>query len=303
MALPFFRSTQDPAMRAVIGARAGAVGIAANLLLATGKLAAGSMAHSISIVADGVNNLSDAVSSLITAVGFRLARKPADTTHPYGHARYEYLAALAVSVLILIVGAQLGKSSLLKILHPTVVEVTPLTLEVLLCSIAGKLWLWRFFAGLGRQLSSGVLTATAKDARNDCITTAALVLSFGAGKLWDINPDGWVGALVSLFILISGCRLLRSTVSPLLGARPDAALTRSIEELITSDSRVLGVHGLLIHDYGPGKIFASAHAELSGDYSLSEAHGILDRLEKAAWQKLHVDLVIHCDPAGEDENE
>lgn len=302
MTLPFFRNTDDPARRAILGARAGAVGIACNLFLAAGKLTVGALAHSISITADGVNNLSDALSSLITALGFRLARKPADAAHPYGHARYEYLSALAVAGLILVVGVQLGKDSFLKILHPAPVDVTAVTLAVLLGSIAVKAWLWHFFTGLGRLLSSGVLTATAKDARNDCITTAALLVSFGVGKLWGRNPDGWAGALVSLFILISGFRLLRDTVSPLLGTRPDDALTKAITDLVTSDPGVQGGHGLLIHDYGPGKIFASIHAEVSEELSLTQAHEILDNLEKEAWEKLHVDLVIHCDPAGRDEN-
>lgn len=289
-------SSPDYALRSRRGSRAGLVGIACNLLLSILKLIPGLMFGSLSLIADGVNNLSDGASSVITAVGFRLARKPADEDHPFGHARYEYLTGLWVSLLILLAGGQLLKSAVQKIAHPAMLSLSPAVVGILFFSIALKGILWRYFRKLAVQLSSNALTATAADCRNDCITTAALVLCMGAERIAQVPLDGWACLGISVFILISGIRMIAGTVSPLLGAKPGQVLSENLQTLLLSDERVLGVHELLFHDYGPGRLYASAHAELSAQLSSVESHDVVDALEKKAKAMYGIELVIHCDP-------
>ncbi len=286
----------DYSRRSRQGSRAGIVGIACNVLLSLLKLIPGLMLGSLSLIADGVNNLSDGASSVITAVGFRLARKPADEDHPFGHARYEYLSGLWVSLLILLAGGELAKSAVGKILNPAMMEFSPVIAGILIFSIILKALLWRYFHALGKTLSSQVLTATAADCRNDCITTFVILLCMGAEHFSRVPLDGWAGLAVSVFILISGIRMLSGTVSPLLGAKPGQALYENLQNLLLSDERVLGIHELLVHDYGPGRLYASAHAELSAELSSMEAHDVVDALEKNAKAMYGIELVIHCDP-------
>lgn len=301
--VPDYQNTADPAVREKYGNLAGIVGIVCNVLLFVGKLLAGTLCGSVSVTADAVNNLSDASSSLVTLLGFRLAARPADEKHPYGHARMEYLSGLAVAVMILVIGVELVKSSVQKILHPEAVEFSVLTAAVLTGSILLKLWMALFDRKLGKKISSAALIAAAADSRSDVIATGAVLLACVIGRLTGLMIDGWAGLLVALFILWSGVGVVKDTVDPLLGAKPDEALVRAIAYLMTSHVDILGFHDLMVHDYGPGRRFASVHAEI--DYRIDPliAHEILDEIERQAKRELHVDLVIHYDPVVTDDPE
>lgn len=296
-------NTDDPAVRASVGKLAGATGIFCNSLLFLGKLIAGLLAGSVAIIADAVNNLSDASSSAVTLLGFRLAQQPADADHPYGHARYEYLSGLVVAVLILVIGVELVKSSVGKIIHPEPIAFSALTVMILIASIAVKLCMSLFFGTLGKKIKSTTLSATSVDSRNDVISTAAVLLGCLVGYFFHINIDGIVGLLVALFILYSGINIVKETISPLLGQQADAELVEKIHTLVLSHEKVLGVHDLLVHDYGPGQCFASLHAELSAEEDVLACHEIIDHIENEVRKELHVDLVIHYDPVVTDDAE
>ena len=291
-----YRNTEDPAVRSAIGSLAGTAGLVCNCLLAMGKLLAGILAGSVAVIADGLNNLTDGASSVVTLVGFRLARRPADADHPYGHARYEYLSGLVVSVLILFIGWELASSSVAKILHPEPVEASMLTFGVLAVSILLKLWMTVFFTKLGKTIRSGALRAAATDSRNDVIATTAVLLGCVVSRVLRVNVDGFVGLAVALFILYSGVRVANETISPLLGQQADPELVEKLTKLVLSHEPVLGVHDLLIHDYGPGQCYASLHAEISGQEDPLVCHDIIDDIECDALEKLNVHLVIHYDP-------
>lgn len=301
--IPDYQNTADPAVRERYGKLAGITGIICNVLLFAFKLLAGTLSGSVSITADAVNNLSDASSSLVTLLGFRLAARPADEKHPYGHARMEYLSGLAVAVMILVIGVELVKSSVQKILHPEAVEFSVLTAAVLTGSILLKLWMALFDRKLGRKISSAALIAAAADSRSDVIATGAVLLACVVGRLTGLMIDGWAGLLVALFILWSGVGVVKDTVDPLLGAKPDEALVRAIAYLMTSHVDILGFHDLMVHDYGPGRRFASVHAEIDHRIDPLIAHEILDEIERQAKRELHVDLVIHYDPVVTDDPE
>lgn len=301
--IPDYQNTADPAVRERYGKLAGITGIICNVLLFAFKLLAGTLSGSVSITADAVNNLSDASSSLVTLLGFRLAARPADEKHPYGHARMEYLSGLAVAVMILVIGVELVKSSVQKILHPEAVEFSVLTAAVLTGSILLKLWMALFDRKLGRKISSAALIAAAADSRSDVIATGAVLLACVVGKLTGLMIDGWAGLLVALFILWSGVGVVKDTVDPLLGAKPDEELVRAIAYLMTSHVNILGFHDLMVHDYGPGRRFASVHAEIDHRIDPLIAHEILDEIERQAKRELHVDLVIHYDPIVTDDPE
>ena len=290
------RNTENPAVRSAIGSLAGTAGLVCNCLLALGKLLAGILAGSVAVIADGLNNLTDGASSVVTLVGFRLARRPADADHPYGHARYEYLSGLVVSVLILFIGWELASSSVAKILHPEPVAASVLTFGVLAASILLKLWMTVFFTKLGKTIHSGALRAAATDSRNDVIATTAVLLGCGISRVLQVNVDGFVGLAVALFILYSGVRVANETISPLLGQQADPELVEKLTRLVLSHEPVLGVHDLLIHDYGPGQCYASLHAEISGQEDPLVCHDIIDDIECDALEKLNVHLVIHYDP-------
>ena len=292
----FVKDTDTPAGRARVGALAGAVGIICNLLLFLGKVIAGWLSGSVAIAADGWNNLSDAASSIVTVLGFRFSRKPADAHHPYGHARAEYLSGLCVAVLILFIGVELAKSSVSKILTPEPVEFSAVTLWVLLGSIAMKLWMSLFVGRLGKLIGSKTLEATSADSRNDVIATSAVLLSCLVGHFFHITIDGWTGLCVAAFILWSGYGIARETMSALLGEQADGALVEKLTEMVLRLDGILGIHDLLIHDYGPGRCFASAHVELSAEEDPLICHEIIDHLECDALRELNVHLVIHHDP-------
>lgn len=282
--------------RLSVGSRAGTVGLCINIALFAGKLAAGVLSGSVSVTADAMNNLSDASSSLVTLLGFKLALKPADADHPYGHARFEYLSALGVAVLILFIGFELARSAILKILAPAPVALHFVTVAVLVASIVIKLWLWLFYRRQGKKIGSDALLAAATDSRNDVVATAAVLAAAVIEHFSGLQVDGWMGLGVSLFILYSGFVLARATVSPLLGEAVDPALREQILDQIRSQPKILGYHDLLVHDYGPGRRFASVHVEMDRREDPLACHEIIDALERECLHSHNVQLLIHYDP-------
>ena len=278
------------------GRTAGLVGIICNLLLFGGKLLAGILSGSMSITADALNNLSDASSSLVTLLGFKLAEKPADDDHPYGHARFEYLSALAVAAMILFIGFELAKSSISKIITPEAVEFSGLTAGILIGSIAVKGWLSLYNLRLGKAIQSDTLLATAADSRNDCIATGAVLISGIIEHFSGWKIDGYMGLAVAIFILYSGIDMAKNTISPLLGEAAGPELREQILDQLRATSDVLGWHDLMVHDYGPGRRFASIHVEMDCRQDPLQCHEIIDNLERECFESHGIHLVIHYDP-------
>ena len=289
-------NTESPKVRAAIGTLSGLVGIVCNLLLFAFKLLVGTLTGSVSITADAMNNLSDASGSIVTFIGFRVADKPADAHHPYGHARAEYLSGLGVAALILVIGIELVKTSVKKIFVPTPVEFTTVAAVVLLASIAVKFWMNLFNRGLAKRIDSTALMATAADSRNDCIATFAVLIAAIVEKVTHIPVDGWIGLGVALFILYSGLNLAKDTISPLLGENADSELREKIVDYIVAQPKVLGYHDLMVHDYGPGQRFASLHVEMDCREDPLDCHELIDDMERECLRSHNVHLVIHYDP-------
>ena len=288
---------KDAAVRTAYGNLASLVGMACNILLCIGKLLAGTLFGSIAITADALNNLSDASSNVVSLIGFRLAAKAPDAEHPYGHARYEYLAGLVVSVTILAIGLSLLKESALKVLHPTPVAFSWLSIGVLAASILVKLWLSGFNRAVGKKINSETLMATAADSRNDVLTTGAVLLSTILCSLTGYGIiDGIMGVGVAAFILWSGWGLVMDTLSPLLGESPSPELVEHIERTVMSYPGVLGVHDLMVHDYGPGHQFASLHVEFPAETDPLTAHDVIDNIENDFLKKDRLQVTIHYDP-------
>ena len=287
---------QEPKIRSSIGKVSGTVGIVCNILLFAIKLAAGILAGSVSILADALNNLSDATSSVVTLLGFKLAERPADDHHPYGHARYEYLSGLAVAAMILVIGFELAKSSVEKLLHPETVVFTAVTVSILAASIGIKVWLMVFYKKLGNMIGSQTLEAAAIDSRNDCVTTAAVLAAGLVERITNWQVDGLTGLAVAIFILYSGCRLAKDTVSPLLGEATDPQLRGKLADFVESNPKVLGHHDLMVHDYGPGRRFASLHVEMDKNEDPLVCHEIIDEMERKCLKNYGIHLVIHYDP-------
>ncbi len=288
---------KDAAVRTAYGNLASLVGMACNILLCIGKLLAGTLFGSIAIMADALNNLSDASSNVVSLIGFRLAAKAPDAEHPYGHARYEYLAGLVVSVTILAIGLSLLKESALKVLHPTPVAFSWLSIGVLAASILVKLWLSGFNCAVGKKINSETLMATAADSRNDVLTTGAVLLSTILCSLTGYGiMDGIMGVGVAAFILWSGWGLVMDTLSPLLGESPSPELVEHIERTVMSYPGVLGVHDLMVHDYGPGHQFASLHVEFPAETDPLTAHDVIDNIENDFLKKDRLQVTIHYDP-------
>lgn len=291
-----YSQKDNPQVRTRVGKLSGGVGIFCNLLLCVGKLIAGTLSGSVAITADAVNNLSDASSSIVTLVGFRLAERPADEDHPYGHARFEYLSGLAVAALIILIGFELAKTSLDKILHPAAVDFSLPVALVLVASVVVKLWMMLFNRKLGKYINSGTLLATAADSRNDVITTSTVLAAGVVQWLTQWQIDGYMGFLVALFILYSGVGIAKDTISPLLGEAASPELRQTIVDLVGSDPWVLGYHDLMVHDYGPGQRFASLHVEMDSSREPLACHERIDNLERRCLQEHNVHLVIHYDP-------
>lgn len=283
-------------IRARIGKLSGAVGIICNCLLAAGKLIVGHMTSSMSITADGLNNLSDGASSIVTLLGFKLAEKPADRKHPYGHARIEYIAGLTVAVMILFIGLELGKSSVEKLINPEPIEFSFTAVWVLCASILVKLFMMLFNLKMGRRINSNALLATAADSRNDVMTTSAVLAASIVEHFYDVRIDGVMGIAVSLFILYSGIKLAGETMSPLLGEGANPELQKQITDYINGCPMVLGCHDLMVHDYGPGRRYASIHVEIDKNEDPMACHARIDRMERECLKNYGTHLVIHYDP-------
>ena len=286
----------DPTVRAKVGKLSGVVGILANALLCAGKLFVGTVSGSVSITADAMNNLSDAASSIVTLIGFKLAEQPADEDHPYGHARYEYLSGLAVAAMVLVIGFELAKSSLDKILHPASVTFSIPMVIVLVGSVLVKLWLSLFNTRLGKHIDSGALLATAADSRNDVISTLAVLAAALVEKWSGYRVDGYMGMAVAVFIFYSAIGLAKETISPLLGESASPELAKLIAEMLEKEPRVLGFHDLMVHDYGPGQRFGSLHVEMDQAEDPLSCHELIDDLERLCLEKHNIHLVIHYDP-------
>ena len=286
----------DPTVRARIGKLSGIVGILANAVLCAGKLFIGTVSGSVSITADAMNNLSDAASSIVTLIGFKLAEQPADEDHPYGHARYEYLSGLAVAAMVLVIGFELAKTSLDKILHPSSVAFSVPLVIVLVGSVLVKLWLSLFNTRLGKHIDSNALLATAADSRNDVISTLAVLAAALVEKFSGCRVDGYMGMAVAIFIFYSAINLGKETISPLLGESASPELAGLIAEMMQKEPRVLGFHDLMVHDYGPGQRFGSLHVEMDQKEDPLSCHELIDDLERLCLEKHNIHLVIHYDP-------
>lgn len=285
------------------GKLSGLVGIVCNLFLSALKLIAGILTNSVAITADATNNISDAGSSVITLVGFRLSGKPADRDHPYGHARMEYISGLVISFLILLIGSEILKTSVKKIFSPEKSEFSLIAVIILAVSIALKLWMAYFNKKLGKKLNSTALEATAQDSRNDALSTSAVLVSTIISKFTGFDLDGYMGAVVAVFILISGVMLVKETIGPLLGQAPSKEIYDTIKNKILTYENVLGVHDLMVHSYGPGCYFASAHVEMDAAIDVLICHDITDKIERDSLNENNVHLVVHLDPTVLDSEE
>lgn len=288
--------TKNEKVRNSYGFLAGIVGVCTNVILFIIKLSVGLITSSISIMADAFNNLSDAASSLITIFGFKLSSMPADKEHPFGHGRIEYLSALVVACMVMIVGLQFIKSSFEKIINPEPVTFEFIPCILLLVSIGLKVWLSRFNKFIGNKINSSALKAASVDALGDVFTSSAVAISFLAAKFTTLPIDGYIGMVVALFIVYSGFTLIKDTINPLLGEAPDPELVEAIKEKVSSYDNILGTHDLIIHNYGPGRCMASIHAEIPSDISVVKIHEIVDEAERQISKDLNIYLVIHIDP-------
>ncbi len=290
-----------PGVRRAYGVLCGAVGIGLNLLLFLGKLLAGVFSGSIAIMADAMNNLSDAGSSVITLIGFQLAGQKPDPEHPFGHGRLEYLSGLIVSLAIILMGVELGKSSLEKIFHPEPVEFSLLAVGILAASIGVKVYMACYNRAVGKKIGSAAMKATAADSLSDCISTAVVLAAMLIGQWTGLQVDGWCGVLVALFILRTGIGAAKETVDPLLGQPPTAEFVQSVHDLVMSYDGIIGIHDLVVHDYGPGRRMLSLHAEVPASGSIVEIHDVIDRMERRLGEEMDCEAVIHMDPVDVDD--
>lgn len=286
----------EAALRKEYGILCGAVGIALNVLLFAGKFFAGTLSGSIAITADAFNNLSDAGSSFVTLLGFQLAGQKPDSDHPFGHGRIEYLSGLAVSMLILLMGFELAKSSLDKILHPAPVDSSWLVIAILCVSIAVKLYMSFYNRSLGKKLNAPAMLATAADSLSDSVATTAVLIATLVGRFSGLMIDGWCGILVAAFILWSGFNAAKDTINPLLGTPPTHEFVDQIKHLVMAHPAIIGIHDLIVHDYGPGRVMISLHAEVSASENVLELHDEIDNVESELREKLGCEAVIHMDP-------
>jgi len=292
----------NPAVRTRYGIVSSSVGIVCNIFLAALKFLLGIVANSIAITADAANNLSDSASSIVTLVGFRLSSKPADREHPFGHGRIEYVCALVIAFLVLLVGFELGKASFLKITSGDRAVFSPIVVIGLTASVIIKIWLSLFNKKLGKKINSSAMQAVATDSISDALATAVTLLAIIASKFTVLPIDGYVGILVCLLVIWAGIGIVRDTLTPLLGTAPDPELVSKIHNEILGYEKILGIHDLIVHEYGPGKVFASLHAEVSSTENIMDSHGLIDLVENEVSKKLGVAILIHMDPL-EVENE
>lgn len=293
-----YKNYESPAVRSSYGVLCGGFGIFLNILLFIGKFLAGTLAKSVSITADAFNNLADAGSSIITLLGFRLARQKPDTKHPFGHGRIEYIAGLLVSAAIILMGFELAKSSISKIISPEPIEFSVLTAAILVCSILVKLYMVFYNKSIGKKIKSATLGATALDSCSDCIATSVVLVSSLIAHFFKINIDGYCGVLVAAFVIYSGIRALQETITPLLGQAPDREFIERIQKLIEEFPEIMGIHDLIVHDYGPGRLMISLHAEMPvyEDSDIFAMHDIIDNAERLLSKELECLVTIHLDP-------
>lgn len=291
-----YANVEDPDVRASYGTLASATGIVVNLLLAGAKLLMGLLSGSLAVMADAANNLSDAAGSIVTLITTRLARKPVDHDHPFGHGRMEYIGSLAVGALIVLMGLNLLRDGVSAILHPQPLTVSWVVVAILAASILAKLWLFLFYRKLGNTIHNGTLLAASKDSLGDVLSTGAVLLSLLVHLLFGISVDGYIGIVVAAIVLKAGIEVCRDTVDSLLGSKPDPEKIRQIRELLLSREGILGIHDLVLHDYGPGRCIASVHAEVSADSDIVAIHEVLDDAEREIGRKLHMAICIHMDP-------
>ncbi|MFD3155784.1 cation diffusion facilitator family transporter [Haloimpatiens sp. FM7330] len=296
-----YRNTDNDKVRQSYGYLGGIIGIITNLLLSSIKLVVGFISNSIAITADAFNNLSDAASSIITVISFKLANKPADKEHPFGHGRIEYVSALIVSFLVMLVGFEFIKTSFNRVMHPTKIKFKLIPFVIILVSILIKVWLGFFNKKLGNQINSSTLKASSIDAFSDVISSSVVALSFFLSTLTSIPIDGYIGILISLFIIYSGFTLVKETISPLLGEAPDPKLVKNIKNELLKYNHITGVHDIIIHSYGPSKFMISLHAEVPCNISVLKLHEIIDKAERDISKKFNVLLVIHMDPINTDD--
>ncbi len=297
-----YQNVKDPEVRTAYGRLAGLVGIVCNLLLGGGKVLAGIIFSSISVLADGINNLSDATSSVVTLVCFKMSSRPADKEHPFGHARMEYVSGLVVAMLIIMVGFSLAQSSFEKIIHPEETPFSWLSVGILIASILVKAWMMLFNRSIGKRIDSTALIATSADSRNDVVATSAVLLSALISKWSGLRLDGWMGMAIALFILISGINLIRDTLSPLLGEAPNPQLVHETMMRLRKYDGVLGIHDLMVHDYGPGRCFATVHVEVDAREDVMKSHDLCDIIERD-FEATGIHLVVHMDPIVIDDTE
>lgn len=291
-----YENVKDPVVRERYGILGSAVGIVLNLLLCAGKFIVGAASHSIAVTADAFNNLSDAGSSIVTLFGFKLSAKKPDKDHPFGHGRFEYISALAVAFLVLLMAVELIKSSVGKIINPDEISFSVPTVIVLVMSILGKIWLAFFNRKLGKAINSPAMTAVVTDSLGDICATGASLLSIVVAKLFSVNIDGYVGVVVALLVLYAGYGILKDTISPLLGEPPSKEIVNELVGLVTSFEGIKGIHDLVLHNYGANAIFGSVHVEVRSDADFVATHDMLDLIEHLALEKFNIHLVIHPDP-------
>lgn len=291
-----YEQTGSTQVRTRYGLMASTVGICCNVLLFVSKLVIGMMVNSISVMADAFNNLSDAASSIIGFIGVKMADKPADEDHPFGHGRMEYIAAFIVAFIVIQVGFSLFKTSLGKVLHPEVMTFRAVSIVILLLSVGVKLWMAMFNRKLGKRIQSSVMMATAADSLGDVVTTSATIVSIAVYGIWGLNIDGIIGIVVSLIVMWAGVNIAKDTLAPLIGEPIDPEIYKEITEFVESYDGIVGSHDLIVHNYGPGRSMASIHAEVPNDVSIEVSHEIIDRVEREALKCFGIFLVIHMDP-------
>jgi len=291
-----YEQIHDSKVRARYGILAGSVGIIANLLLFVFKLTAGVLSGAVSIIADAFNNLSDAGSSVVTLLGFKMAEKPPDVEHPFGHGRIEYLAGLFISIAIILVGVELFRTSLQKIFSPEEITVNFISVGILFASIVIKFWMAAFNKNLGKRIKSAAMEATSVDSLSDCVATTVVLLAMGIYYFTGINVDGFAGIGVAIFVFYSGIMTAKDTLQPLLGQAPDVDFVEAIEQIVNANPIVVGLHDLIVHDYGPGRRFVSLHVEVPASMDMMEAHELIDAIEYKLRRSCSCEVTIHMDP-------
>ena len=291
-----YKDIKSPAVRRAYGMLCGIMGIILNVILFAFKMAAGTITGSIAISADAFNNLSDAGSSIITLVGFKAAGAAPDPEHPFGHGRIEYISGFCVSLLIILMGYELAQSSIKKIITPEEVNASILSIVVLAGSILVKLYMFTYNRGIGKKINSAAMVATSADSLSDCISTAVVLISTVCMMIWNVNIDGWCGAAVAVFILYTGIKAAKDTISPLLGQPPSPELVKEIEDTVMAHPEIIGIHDMVVHDYGPGRMMISLHGEVPGDGDINILHDAIDRIEDELNHKFNCISVIHMDP-------